>query len=100
MNKISLFIILTFSVICSFAQENFNNEGPLRIITMYEECKCNEVVIVSENIEKGYSGDWLLHMNAKHGFLEFSKGTHTHHWNVNDILYIEKEKYRLKIYLK
>ncbi len=88
------------SLLTSYGQENIDNKDANKIMTMYEECKCNEIVIVSERFEKGYTGDWLLHMEAKHGYLNFSKGDQTHHWNVSDIAFIEKEKYRLKIFLK
>jgi len=67
-------------------------------ITSCESCK--EVIMISAGLEKKYTGLWFESMELKDGFLVFIKGSQTHRWNLEKVVFIEQNASYTRVYLE
>ena len=78
----------------SYAQVDVKN-----VVKEMQECKCNDIVMITGKIEKKYTGSWLEGIEEKDGMIQFSKGNIMHKWNPDQILFIENGGHFIRVYL-
>ncbi|MCB0541179.1 MAG: hypothetical protein KDE33_26970 [Bacteroidetes bacterium] len=100
MKKIILVPFFMFFVLLSIAQTAADNSAAETVIKMYQDCKCKEIVVIGDDFDKPYDSKWLNFIRAEDGFLVFQKEDLIHRWNVSNILFIEQEKFVMKIFIK
>lgn len=98
MKKFILIPIFMCFTLLTFSQTD--NSAAETVIKMYQDCKCKEIVVIGDDFDKPYDSKWLNFIRAEDGFLVFQKEDLIHRWNVNNILYIEQEKFVMKIFIK
>lgn len=100
MKKFIIFPLFLFICSVVIAQNTADNNTAEAIIKMYEDCKCKEIIMVGDDFDKPYDSKWLNFIKAEDGFLVFQKEDLIHRWNVNNILFIEQEKFVMRIFIK
>ena len=93
---ITLTLALTITSALAFSQGSTNASS---IITEIQECKCSEIIMISNKVEKTYTREWLTGIELKDGMIQFSKGNVTHKWNPEQIVFIENGGHFIRIYL-
>lgn len=63
------------------------------------ECKCREIVMIANKIEKTYTATWLEGVQYQNGTIIFSKGETVHSWNADKITFVEKGNGFIRVYL-
>ena len=93
-------LILTYGlVLLSFSSISQNTgKAVYESITSCESCK--EIIMISAGLEKKYTGTWFESMEMKDGFLIFTKGTQTHSWNLEKVVFIEQNASYTRVYLE
>ncbi len=95
MLKKSLFIagfLLMTSV--AYTQMDVNN-----VVKEMQECKCDEIIMITAKVEKKYTASWLEGIEVKDGMIQFSKGNIMHKWNADQIVFIENGGHFIRVYL-
>ena len=97
MHKLLILSVTTLLISFSSLSQNAGK-------TVYESitsCEsCNEVILISAGLEKKYVGTWFESMELKDGFLIFRKGTQTHSWNMEKVVFIEQTASFTRVYLE
>jgi len=63
------------------------------------ECKCREIIMIANKVEKAYSSVWLEGIQYENGSIIFSKGENKHYWNSEKIILVEKGNGVIRVYL-
>lgn len=92
-------ITLTFALLITsaiaFAQDEID---PAKLLTELQECKCSEIIMLRDNVEKRYTGSWLEGIELKDGMIQFSKGNIYHKWNPEQVVFIENGGHFIRVY--
>lgn len=70
-----------------------------KVVDIFKECACKEIVMISRGVEKTYSGTWIEGLEVDGRFVIFSKGDNKHRWDVEKITFIEKGNGFIRVYL-
>ncbi len=95
MLKKSLFI-LGFLLLTSVSKAQVDVKN---VVKEMQECKCDEIIMITGSIEKKYTASWLEGIEEKDGMIQFSKGNIIHKWNPDQIKFIENGGRFIRVYL-
>src|SRR5690606_22455237 len=90
---LTLGLIITSAI--AFSQDEIN---PSTLLTELQECKCDEIIMISNKVEKTYTRTWLEGIELKDGMITLSKGNIVHKWNPEEIIFIENGGHFIRIY--
>ena len=96
LKSLALAFGLLFLSSTAFSQKGID---PSQIVTELQECKCSEIIMISNKVEKKYAGSWLEGIELKDGMIQFSKGNIMHKWNPNQIKFIENGGHFIRVYM-
>ena len=89
-------------VLCAFNFANAQSEAQKNadnVLKYFKECHCKEVLMISGNYEKAYTGAWLNHIRVEDEYLTFQKDENVHRWDVESITFIEQGSSLIRVYL-
>jgi len=95
LKTITLTIGLIITSAIAFAQDGAD---PAKILTELQECKCDEIIMISNKIEKVYTRTWIEGIELKDGMITFTKGNIVHKWNPEQIVFIENGGHFIRVY--
>lgn len=96
LKTLTLTIGLIITSALAFSQDSSNSAN---ILTELQECKCSEIIMISNKVEKTYTREWLAGIELKDGMIAFTKGNVVHKWNPEQIIFIENGGHFIRVYL-
>lgn len=91
---LTLGLMITSAI--AFSQDSASASS---IVTELQECKCSEIIMISNKVEKTYTREWLSGIELKDGMITFTKGNNVHKWNPEQIIFIENGGHFIRVYL-
>ncbi len=91
-------LTLTLGLIITSALAFSQDASASSIVTELQECKCSEIIMISNKVEKTYTREWLTGIELKDGMISFSKGHIVHKWNPEQIVFIENGGHFIRVY--
>lgn len=91
---------LLFLGVIAISFSSFSQKNGEEVVKLLQNCGCNEILMIAGAFEKKYTATWLDGIELKDGFIIFNKGEHSHLWNPEKIIFIEKEASFVRVYLE
>ena len=92
--------LLLFLGVIAISFSSFSQIKGEDVVKTLQNCGCDEILMIAGAFEKRYTGAWLNGIELKDGLIVFTKGEHSHKWNPEKIIFIEKEVSYVRVYLE